>query len=554
MFALNSLELLDDNQLIYRALKNSGFQIIVFIDYSDGNYKYITYDRESFFLVHFPSHYKPKINRTDFISKMEELKQKLIPPEKGMFARDQVSINENYFPNKIKPFFYDSKYQKIKFALVINTDIFCTETPHKGFSDLINHFRKASTISCKTIVFKIYDVESYKAFATSVRNDKKVEDPNINVEEYAEEKALIEGHRFVKIKDAQNDEIRNLLLRYKLLEPENFDYSPSDAELLVEEIKKDEYFTDKFNKVPSIYALNNIYNEENALINKLNELKKYIPDRSEVNYSDNKKKAALDIKRLTLNQYEQLTPEDAKKKLNEMIGIDNIKEKLNGFMDSIKELGKSAEDPGHFIFSGNPGTGKTEVALLMGALFKGIGLLPKGHLVKVRTTDLVSSYVGDTRGKTRAQCIKALGGVLFIDEAYELTSKKDGQAGYEQEAYNELMGFLDDNDNRGKISVIFAGYPREMEIFLEGNPGMRGKIGGPDRIISFPNFEPSELFDILKQMAGNRKFNLDPSYNEKAKEVFNYWYNSGDKNFGNARFVRNMIESSTKKYASRLRK
>jgi SpoVK/Ycf46/Vps4 family AAA+-type ATPase len=148
----------------------------------------------------------------------------------------------------------------------------------------------------------------------------------------------------------------------------------------------------------------------------------------------------------------------------------------------------------HLVFTGNPGTGKTTVARLIGQLYKSLGLLSSGHLIEANRSTLVGGYVGQTALKTRRVCEQAKGGVLFIDEAYSLAGEHGND--YGREAVEELLTFME--NNRGKIAVVVAGYPQEMAKFMEMNPGMKSRF---DVTIDFPDYSNEELLEIFNVIA-----------------------------------------------------
>ena len=197
----------------------------------------------------------------------------------------------------------------------------------------------------------------------------------------------------------------------------------------------------------------------------------------------------------------------------------------------------------HMVFTGNPGTAKTTVARLFAQIMKENGLLSVGDLIEVGRADLVGKYVGWTAPTVKAKFAAAKGSVLFIDEAYSLVDDKDGLFG--DEAINTIVQEME--NHRDDTVVIFAGYPDKMEQFLKKNPGLRSRIAFH---IPFEDYKPAELLDIFTLMAKKQKLELAPLVRERLLPIFSLATKQPD--FGNGRFVRNLLEKSRMKQASRL--
>lgn len=199
----------------------------------------------------------------------------------------------------------------------------------------------------------------------------------------------------------------------------------------------------------------------------------------------------------------------------------------------------------HMVFRGNPGTGKTTVARIVGRLFKEMGVLSKGHLVEVERADLVGEYIGHTAQKTREHIRKALGGILFIDEAYALA--RGGEKDFGREAIDTLVKGLEDHKN--DFVLILAGYSKEMDEFLNSNPGLPSRF--PIQV-DFPDYNLEELMQISEMMLDQREYQLSPYARQKLrKHLQNQMYHP-HRRFSNARHVRNIIEKSIRFQAVRL--
>ena len=198
----------------------------------------------------------------------------------------------------------------------------------------------------------------------------------------------------------------------------------------------------------------------------------------------------------------------------------------------------------HMIFRGNPGTGKTTVARLVGRLFKEMGVLQKGHVIECERADLVGEYIGHTAHKTREQIKKALGGVLFIDEAYSLA--RGGEKDFGKEAIDALVKSME--DNKDNLVLILAGYRHEMEWFLQSNPGLRSRF--PIHI-DFPDYSLDELLAIGNSMFKSRQYELTPEGAEALRVHLQSLLNTHPY-AGNARLVRNLVEKTVRKQAVRL--
>jgi stage V sporulation protein K len=237
--------------------------------------------------------------------------------------------------------------------------------------------------------------------------------------------------------------------------------------------------------------------------------------------------------------------------LNNLTGLHEVKKlirEIYAFVEIQKRRQKErlATEPLvlHMIFKGNPGTGKTTVARILGKLMKEVGVLPRGHLIEVERADLVGEFIGHTAQKTREQIKKALGGILFIDEAYSLA--RGGEKDFGKEAIDALVKGME--DHRDNLILILAGYQEEMDWFVEINPGMRSRF--PVHI-SFPDYTTGELLDIADLMLQQKQYSLSNGAREELRYSIEKKHKRHEHS-GNARLVRNMIERAIRRQAVRL--
>jgi SpoVK/Ycf46/Vps4 family AAA+-type ATPase len=240
----------------------------------------------------------------------------------------------------------------------------------------------------------------------------------------------------------------------------------------------------------------------------------------------------------------------AARKLQALVGLEKIKERvaeLALWVESLEGRKKDHAPLLHMLFTGNPGTGKTTVARLIGELFYERGILRKGHLVEVKSSDLVAEYMGGTAIKTTQVILSALDGVLFIDEAYALT--EEGRGGYGLEVIDTLIPFLE--SHRDRLVVVFAGYSSRMKRFMESNPGLARRIPH-ENMFTFPDYPPEELWEILKRDIDHRELPYEPEMETVLKETVYDLYSARVENFGNAGEIRNLADALERRRAVRI--
>ena len=243
------------------------------------------------------------------------------------------------------------------------------------------------------------------------------------------------------------------------------------------------------------------------------------------------------------------TMEEIFEELNALVGLDKVKNMLHDLVDLIELKNKTKDDLKikninlHMVFLGNPGTGKTTVARIVAEMLYNLKYIKQNKLIEVSSKDLVAEYVGQTAPKTNAVVQKALGGVLFVDEAYSLASGNGQGNSFNEEAIATLIQAME--NYRDDLVVIFAGYTREMQDFLNANSGIVSRIG---YTVEFEDYTQEQLIQIFNQMMEKSGFVVTKEAQNKVKEIIEEYKDT--KNFGNARFVRNIYEKSIVKHAS----
>ena len=258
----------------------------------------------------------------------------------------------------------------------------------------------------------------------------------------------------------------------------------------------------------------------------------------------------------------QSAPADAEEKkpsfeelmaqLESLVGLEEVKKDVKNLVNlmKVRKLREQNDLPVppmslHMVFMGNPGTGKTTVARILGGLYAAIGVLKKGQLVEVDRSGLVAGYVGQTALKTKEVINSALGGVLFIDEAYALSS--GGENDFGREAIETILKAME--DHRDELVVIVAGYDEPMEEFLSSNPGLESRF---NKYFHFPDYNGEQLLAIFKGQCKKNSYVMSAEAETAAMEMFNQLYENRDDNFGNGRDVRNCFEDMIVRQSNRV--
>jgi len=252
-------------------------------------------------------------------------------------------------------------------------------------------------------------------------------------------------------------------------------------------------------------------------------------------------------------QLDETEYKEAVKELSALIGLEAVKHEIETLANLVR-VQKMRESHGlaapplslHLVFTGNPGTGKTTVARLLGRIYNALGVLKLGHVMEVDRSGLVAGYVGQTAIKTKEVIDKSFDGVLFIDEAYAL-AREESQNDFGQEAIDTLLKAME--DNRERLVVIVAGYAEPMKKFIESNPGLRSRF---NKYIEFSDYAPEDLMRIFDRLAKQNQYILTPEAQDRMRKTLEREHNESGGRSANARLVRNVFEVAVQRQANRV--
>ena len=256
------------------------------------------------------------------------------------------------------------------------------------------------------------------------------------------------------------------------------------------------------------------------------------------------------LKEINSKSFDELSDE-----LNSLIGLENVKKEIedlvifNKVQKNREKIGlKKTNRTMHMAFLGNPGTGKTTVARIVGNMYRSLGILSKGHFIEATRTDLIAEYQGQTALKVKRLIQKAKGGVLFIDEAYSITENEKSDS-YGRECLTELTKALE--DYRDDLVVIVAGYDDLMKKFFESNPGLKSRF---NYFIEFEDYTVNQMFEIFLSYCKNEDYILQESAAERLKKYLDKQSEDSENKNANGRFVRNVFDKIIMNQAKRLSK
>ena len=462
-----------------------------------------------------------KINNLSISDESKDLLKKIIE----YMRKYNEGIEKNYIP----------------FRLVIETN---TDSTIDEIKDILydsgKYFKYIEGNLKKVSMYKITKEENYKDLGLVLiydLNGLNMFDTNDSKKIiYELESFLKEETKTITIISGNNEEINSFFLGKENLKNNYFNLSITGTNPDIQDIYNniiEKVELDDDTKIKLLDYLTSTYKKDTDYKTYQNDLIKYI--------SFNKELPVLD---------KEKTIDEVFAELNELVGLEKIKKVLHELVDVITLKEKAGDNLKikdinlHMVFLGNPGTGKTTIARMISEILYNLKYIKENKLVEVSVKDLVAEYVGQTAPKTMSVIEKSMNGVLFIDEAYTLAVKNDNS--YNSEAIATLIQAME--NYRDKLVVIFAGYTKEMQDFLNSNSGIASRIG---YTLTFDDYTTKELVDIFLGMTKKAGFVVEDDAIKYLEEIINKYRNM--KNFGNARFIRNIYEKTIIRHASNVK-
>ena len=460
-----------------------------------------------------------------------------------------VDINSLYLDNESKNLLkqileYMDKFSKKEESNYINFNIIVNGNNSETVNNIISIFKKSVSVNHYTDGNSAYELSLYDLNNKIDINDIYSKNGIVVIKDLSSILMQDENDKkmfFYNLKNHLNDKKITII-------------SGNESDINIFLTYDNDIRTKNFNfkLIEVMPTIQDIYNEvmNKTIVSDENKVKllDYITDSYKeitdyISYRDNLI-SYLAFNKSVPSVREVKTIDEVFKELDELVGLDDVKKVLRDLVNLISLKDKSdlkiANVNLHMLFLGNPGTGKTTVARCLSSILYNLGYIKEDKLLEVSSKDLVAEYVGQTAIKTYNVIERALGGVLFIDEAYALSSKNNS---YNDEAIATLIKSME--DNRDNLVVIFAGYTKEMQDFINSNSGIASRIG---YTLNFKDYTEDELLEIFKGMVKKAGFKITNEALFKARNIIREHLN--DKNFGNARFVRNMYEKTVTLHAT----
>ena len=588
---MNTLELITADEYLYRVLINEGYERIVFLDEDVSAFSYDEFSKMSFEKVkEFEKENRrlSKEEKAELIDnikksagnnglsalKLNNLKRAGTPtkpesdekqPKQPMFGKRKVIWTETQWNSHVGECL-SSEY--IKTALVMPISRFFGGEYKKRGRMLTRNLNDAARTK-NVVIFKL---DNEDQFLVNWANDEAVRTMDgdmatIYGNHVAGKKASISDilkKRLIKVSGLNSSDIANCILRLKYIESDSQKRYLANLNVTQSYLLGRSIFEHVENKKPIVednddtfvssdVGTRTIFDILKNYANSIVEEYKDKIDDEEWDYTPHSDVSSYGLERVNLRYAKDNIKSnkifDIEEAFSEVIGLDDVKNLIRKWkarlkvQEQKKDIGSNNTMTRHMMFKGNSGTGKTKMARIVADILYNMNILKTNKLVEVKRSDLVAGYVGQTATQTREVIESALDGVLFIDEAYSLSA--GGEKDFGIEAINELVKMMD--DNRDRLVVILAGYSKEMDDFLDKNDGLKSRI---PNIIQFPDYEVDQLMQIAQGMYSAQRYELD----EAAKDVLRSKLEaaSHERNFGNGRYVRNLMEESINNQAYRL--